>query len=426
MVVFEEEPLDRFRQRALTLASWMRFDPFLVNEAIATLTCSLGTEWVANKADTLRRGTPWPFRDHPVGEMIHVAGERSVAEALELAHYLKTAASSQAFPTLVAGIKARENAQYRHTLLQLAFHDRFALLADDPPILEPPTDGGRVADIQFRRLDRLYLVECYARSVCTSASDQVHWLMVKAMNAINDLDGVFSIAIQLHSIPKAAERKQLHRQIVLAAKRLDAGSWRGGARPPLEMIESDAARISVSKTRPSRLGGHSPLCVHPSFPDLGAPDRLIVGEDVPERAIRGLNPTAPRGMLVGRVAVWMPGGWAGLPESVDEQVLKLVGKMRTKLAQARSRDAHRVLIVDTWTAHSQFRLSEEAEAKVKRAIFRGHSNVAGVLLVTRHFDEDLKRHRYQMKPLANAVLGGSPIVDLVALESDLTVPEVLS
>ncbi len=93
MVMFEEEPLDRFRQRALTLASRMRFDPFLVNEAIATLTCSLGTEWVANEADTQQRGTPWPFRDHPVGQMIHVAGERSVAEALELAHYLKTAAS---------------------------------------------------------------------------------------------------------------------------------------------------------------------------------------------------------------------------------------------------------------------------------------------------------------------------------------------
>ena len=182
------------------------------------------------------------------------------------------------------------------------------------------------------------------------------------------------------------------------------------------MIESDAARISVSKTRPSRLGGRPLLCVHPSFPGLGDPDRLIVGEEVPERAIRGLNPTATRGILVGHVAVWLPAGSAGLPESVDEQVLKLVGKMRTKLAQTRSRDAYRVLIVDTWTAHSQFRLSEEAEAKVKRAIFGGHSNVAGVLLVTRDFDEDLKRHRYQMKPLANVVLGGSPIVDLVALD----------
>lgn len=424
--MFEEQPLDRFRQRALALASRMRFDPFLVNETIATLTCSLGTEWVANEADTLQRGTPWPFREHPVGEMIHVAGERSVAEALELAHYLKTAASSQAFPTLIAGIKARDNAQYRHTLLQLAFHHRFALLADDPPILEPPTDGGRVADIQFRRLDRLYLVECYARRVSTSASDEVHWLMEKTMKAINDLKGVFAIAIQLHSIPKAAERKKLQRQIVFAAKRLDAGSRRSGAWPPSEMIESDAARISVSKTRPGRLGRRSPLFVHPSFPDLGGPDRLIVGEEVPERAIRGLNPTATRGTLAGHVAVWLPADRAGLPESVDEQVLGLVGKMRTKLAQTRARDAHRVLIVDTWTAHSQFRLSEEAEAKVKRAIFGEHSNVAGVLLVTRHFDEDVKRQRYQMKPLVNVVLGSSPIEDLVALESELTVPEVLS
>ena len=61
--MFEEEPLDRFRQRALALASQMRFDPFLVNEAIATLTGSLGTEWVTCRADTQQRGTPWPFRD---------------------------------------------------------------------------------------------------------------------------------------------------------------------------------------------------------------------------------------------------------------------------------------------------------------------------------------------------------------------------
>ncbi len=425
IVMLEEEPLDRFRQRALALACRMRFDPFLVNEAIATLTCSLGTEWVANEANTQQRGTPWPFRDHPVGQMIHVAGERSVAEALELAHYLKTAASSQAFPTLVAGIKARDNAQYRHTLLQLAFHDRFALLADDPPILEPPTDGGRVADIQFRRLDRLYLVECYARREGTRAADETDWLMEKTLNAINDLEGVFSIAIQLHSMPNAAERKELRGQIVAAAKRLDA-MCRSGARAPSELIESDAARTSVWKRRPSRLGRRSPLYVHPSFPDLGDPDRLIVGEEVSERAIRGLNPTTMRGTLVGHVAVWLPAGQVGVPETVDEQVLQLVGKMRTKLAQTRSRDAHRVLIVDTWTAHSQFRLSEEAEAKVKRAIFGGHSNVAGVLLVTRHFDEHVKRHRYEMKPLANVVLGGSAIVDLVALESELTVPEILS
>ena len=73
--MFDEVPLDRFRRRALALASQMRFDPFLVNEAIATLTGSLGTEWVACRADTQQRGTPWPDRDHPVGQMIHVGCE---------------------------------------------------------------------------------------------------------------------------------------------------------------------------------------------------------------------------------------------------------------------------------------------------------------------------------------------------------------
>lgn len=106
-------------------------------------------------------------------------------------------------------------------------------------------------------------------------------------------------------------------------------------------------------------------------------------------------------------------------------VLDSVPKMRVKLGQTRSRGAHRLLIVETWTAHSQFSLSEEARAELEQTVFGGHANVAGILLVTRHYDEDLMRHRYQMKSLPNVVLGGSPIVDLVALESTLRVPEVL-
>ena len=103
----------------------MRFDPFLVNEAIATLTCSLGMEWVIGEADTRQRGTPWPFRDHPVGQMIHEAGENQVAAALELAHYLKTVANSHAYPALVTRIKA--------SVLSLKWHSHGSLSPECPP-----------------------------------------------------------------------------------------------------------------------------------------------------------------------------------------------------------------------------------------------------------------------------------------------------
>ena len=422
--MFEEEPLDRFRRRALALASQMRFDPFLVNEAIATLTGSLGTDWVVCRADTQQRGTPWPFRDHPVGQMIHVAGENQVAAALELAHYLKTAASSPSFATVVAQIKARGETQYRHTLLQLAFHCRFAALADEPPILEPLVEGGRVSDIQFHRLDRHYVVECYAPDTSAPASDEVHWLTVKTLNVIAHLEGVFSIAIQLHTLPTAAERKRLHARIVATANELDLVDWHGGMPPPSEMIESDVARVSVSRTLPSRPGGRALLSLHPSLPDLGDPHRFVGTSKVPTSALKGLDPTAIQAPRLSHVAVWLA-DHAGLQEYVDEQVLRLVRKLKQKLGQTRSRNAHRVLVVDTWTAGSRFRLSEEAQARVEQALFDGHSNVAGVLLVTRHFDEHVKRHRYQMRPLVNVVVGGSPIVDLRAHERTLTLPPVL-
>ena len=404
----------------------MRFDPFLVNEAIATLTSSLGREWVVCRANTQQRGTPWPSRDHPVGQMVHVAGDNQVAEALELAHYLKSVASSPAFPTVVARIKARDKTQYRHTLLQLAFHHRCALLADRPPVLEPLVEGGRAADIRFHRLNRLYLAECYARGVRTGTLDEVSWLTAKAIGEIAELKGVFSIAIQFRSLPTAAERKALQRRIVAITKKLDPIDWRSGMPPPSEMVESDVARVSISRTLPGRPGGQAVPSLHPSFPDLGNPDQFLAASTVPKSALKGLDPTAIQAPRLSHVAVWLPDDHAGLPVYVDEQVLRLVRKLKQKLGQTRSRNAARVLVVDTWTAGSRFRLSEEAQARVEQALFGGHSNVSGVLLVTRHFDEHVKRHRYQMRPLVNIQMGGSPIVDLVELENTLTVPAVVS
>ena len=286
-------------------------------------------------------------------------------------------------------------------------------------------EGGRVSDIEFHRLHRNYVVECYAPDTSAPASDEVHWLTVKTLNVIAHLEGVFSIAIQLHSLPTAAERKRLHARIVATANELDLVDWHGGMPPPSEMIESDIARVSVSRTLPSRLGEQARASLHPPFPLLGDPHRFVGTSMVPKSALKGLDPTAIQAPRLSHVAVWLPADHAGLPEYVDEQVLRLVRKLKQKLGQTRSRNAHRVLVVDTWTAGSRFRLSEKAQARVEHALFGGHSNVAGVLLVTRHFDEHVKRHRYQMRPLVNVVVGGSPVLGLRAHERTLTVPPVL-
>lgn len=423
--MFDEEPLDRFQQRALAQAGRMRFDPYLVNEAIATLTGSFGAEWVANEADTQQLGTPWPFRRHPVGGMIDALGEDSIAAALELAHYLKVAANSHAFPTLIAQIKEGDKTHYRHTRLQLAFHSRFVLLADEPPTLEPNADGGRVADIELHRSDQRYLVECYAPQVDDSASDEVHWLTKQTIDALGELDGAFSVAIQLLSIPRVSERKQLCRQITQTAKRLGSVHWRGGLPLPSELIELPIACVSVSRTLRGRHKGRPLLFTHPSFPDLGDPNQVLMSEEAPAKAVRAVSATALRGTPVDNVAVWLPVRPAGPPESVDEHILRLVPRMRRKLAQTRSRDARRVMIVETWMADSQFTLSEDARTQVERAIFGAHSDVAGILLVRRHFDRDVKRHTYRMRPFVHTELGDFPIPDLVSLEYTLRIPELL-
>lgn len=416
--IYQEAPLDRFRQRALLLAARLHFDPGLVNEAIAVLVNSFGEDWMVSKADSTLRGVPLPFRDHPIGGMVHTPGEIQVLEALELATYLKAAARSESFSAIIAGLKAH----YRSTLLQMAFAYRVGRMTGVAPALEPSAEDGRLGDMEFTFAGQAYLVECYAPGTRSRALDEVLWLAFKAMSVVEDKRGTFSVAIQVLQLPKAQERKDLQTRIALAVRELDAIAWDGTGWPPSTLLETQVARVSVARTLASEPGQPANLVTHPAFPSLRDPDQFVVMKRVPKSEINRLEletlPTRSRD----HVAVWLPQGHYGLPDYVDDEVLKLIPKLKSKLPQTRSPDRHRILIVDTWTALGRYRISSTTEERVRGALFREHRDVSGVLMVTRRFDKTVQRHRYDLRPFLNQDVGAKPIEGLVKQETEMLIP----
>ena len=416
--MFEEKLIDRFRQKALLAAPRMNFDPALVNESVSVILNTFGEEWVTDKADERPRGLPLPLNKHPIGGMFHTGGDFQIAEVLELSSYLKQISESAAFPTIVAGLKA----QFRSTRLQLAFAYRIGALADGVPELEPPVAGGRLSDIAFDLDGQSYLAECYAPGTRSRDLDEVQWLTSKVIASIEDRTGTFSVAIQLHCIPTAAERKQLQGTVKKLVGEVDGIRWAGVGFPPSRLAVTDVATVSVAQTLVSEPGQPAILVTHPDFPRLGDPHQFTAVKLVPASKVKALASDTIGEPYHDHVAVWLPDDHEGLPEHVDEQVLELVPKLKTKLAQTKALGCHRIVIVDTWTAGSRFSLSQSSIDQLRHDLFENHSDVAGVLMVTRRYSESLARYRYEMRPFLNEAVGGAPLRRLHDAEADLLIP----
>jgi hypothetical protein len=302
--LFEEAARERFRQKALLFAPDMRFSPELVNEAVGVLENVFGAKWIDEKADERSRAVPLPLRKHPIGGMIHTAGEVQIAEALELVEYLKMFSESPAFKTVADGLVAH----FRSTRLQLAFAYRIGRLVPSMPVLEPPAAGGRLGDIGFSVDDRDYLAECYAPGSRSAALDQVQWLTSQVMEAIQDRDEVYSVGIGLKKLPNAAERKALVRKVRQLVKQIEPVEWPGFGYPPSEIESNELAVISVAKTRVSALGEPAMLALHPHFPDLGEPDQFAAVKQVRASRVKALRSNTlaePRLCPPGRRIRWL-------------------------------------------------------------------------------------------------------------------------
>jgi hypothetical protein len=196
---------DLCRIRALSYAERLRFSPDLVNEAVGTLSAVFPGDWLEQVTEGRTRGSPFPFRVHPIGEALHACTETQVVALLELVEYLKFAAPSTAFPSVVDNLKAH----YGSTLLQLAFAYRFDCAGATDVTLEPPVAGGRVGDIAFAVDKQGYVAECYipGAAVVGNSRAEVQWLTQQAFEAIKNDNLIFpSLSTSMRHSPRPGER----------------------------------------------------------------------------------------------------------------------------------------------------------------------------------------------------------------------------
>lgn len=393
-----------WRIRALSMAREVGVAPEAVNEAIAVVRHAFGDEWLAEITARRTLGTPYPFRDHPIGGMITTAGMVQVVELLELSEYLKFAAASPEYPAIVANLKA----QYGKTIPQLAFAYRFRQGGADNVTLEPPAADGRSADVGFEYGGREYMVECFVPSGSSGPRDsyeQVQWLTQQVMEAVSDLETPVSVAVVLREPMDAADRKDLVRLIRKASMEVQGPIGRAGYTPLT--FESPVAHISVGATVRVGPDEQSQFNVPAGFVDLDEQPDVFVRSQLANRSevFRAQNQVI-RGSYGSHIAVWRSEeerAVTSLDGPVGEPLRRLAKKVKDKVPQTKAGTGARgVLIVQTWLAEATERATAEEMAEFERQTIEQHSGLDAVVLILRHWSEEHRRFVYHSRIVASS------------------------
>src|SRR2546422_881519 len=328
--------LAAWQVRALGHASAMRVDPAAIKEAVGVLSTVFGDAWLA-EACRRDKAYPLPLRRHPVGNFLVPAGEDQVASVLELVQYLKFAANSPAFSTLVDGLKA----QYGTTFLQLAFGFRFARAGATNVAFEPTVEAGRRGDIACHASGRPIVAECFIPRV-KPHSLEVEWLMNQCLALRSGVRPcVLSIAIKLKKTPTAVERKTIVRFVRELSQQIEANVAAGRIDDDTRHEETGAAYISVARTVAVGPGVYSQGRQHVRFPDQRGRQPFTFGRiGVTTAAALKDDAVLPRGHETrDHVAVWLSDADEeahSLHKDLDEPLDLLGAKLEKKLAQAKS------------------------------------------------------------------------------------------
>jgi hypothetical protein len=389
---------DLWRIRALSFADRLGYSPDRVNEALGVLSSVFSAEWLQEVTVKRTLGSPFPFREHPIGGALHAPRDMQVLDLLEVVEYLKFTAASAALPIVVDSLKA----QYGSTVLQLAFAYRFARAGATYVELEPPVAGGRVGDIAFCVGEQRYIAECFipGPSVVGDSRQEVQWLTQQALDGIADERTILSVAVQLHETLTSARRKELVRSIRSRSEQLKAGAASDAPYPEplLECLQAGTVSVAVS----TRVGPdqHSLPVLHEEFPapSDNQADVFVRVQWADRSAAFSAQNQVLRGEYGTHIAVWFPPEERklnSLKRELEEPLARLGKKLKQKLAQTKlGPEWQRLLVVQTWIVDEMERASEEDLRRLRRRIFEEHSGVAGILLVRRHWDDRLKRTVY--------------------------------
>ncbi len=328
----------------------MRMDPAAVNEAIGVLCTALGEEWWRNSASEFVQGGFVPSHRHPLGVILHVAGENQVAEALELARYIAFFAQSPNLGLALDNLKATP--QYASTLLQLAFAYRLGRSGALDLSFEPPAQAGRFGDIAFSHAAFRYHVECYSQVLADEVTTECELLLKQSLNVVKDMETPFSIAIQLHVMPSAEVRRSIVGLIGDIAARInkDANTQSPGALVR-ELSRKSSATVSVCQSLESEgAQGEKPMLVrHPEFPrqsdDYISMAQVGLARKSDIRRVQSTRITVARRSVV---ALWFPPQeeeQANLLKDLEDPLRQLGKKIEKKVVQTRGDESTRGLMI---------------------------------------------------------------------------------
>jgi len=391
----KEAPLDFFRLRALTLAPVLGLDTREVNEAIGILRTAFGEPWLNYAAEDRSPSIALPLRRHPIGNLITTAGPEQLAEVMELTSYLTYL---QDVPGLDVAISALRS-DYNETLLQLAFAVRFQHAGASALRLEPPTAGGRFADVSFDLSGQSYLAECYRASGSVGSLQEVELLLNQCMDAIKIHDTVLSVAVALHAMPSSDDRKEIVRVVAEHGEEVVRMGPSADGGFPAFLIRGDLATISVCRGLPVPPGTPPRLVRAPGFPFQGSDHRFFVRLGVGLASqLTSVAPPLNSFTGLGHVALWLPPDEEekhSIKRDLHEPLERLGRKIEAKLPQTRSATGKkRVLVVNSWLALELERASTSDRLRLNNKILSAHSRVSALLLVCRHWMPPLFRHGF--------------------------------
>lgn len=354
-----------------------------MNEAFGILGTVLGVDWLNDAAEDFSPSAAIAFRRHPLGDIVSTAGDAQLAELLELAGFLRDLKDVPGLNKVMAALKG----PYRSTHFQLRLAALLARAGAEIEQLEPPSEGGRNADIAFRFEGSAFAVECLRPSAGSSDSqDERIRLAHDVLGITKQYETVLSVAILLREEPTPAVRREIARVVRKLANEVAEESRTSDAFPAI-LASGPAGVVSVSRGLQVPAGSPPRWSAAPGFP-IGPEVRpaLFVRYSAARASeMTGIDAEYRTGSGLSHVALWLESDKEEfVPATIDlsPPLMRLARKLERKLAQARTSDGRlRILATESWLATEIHRADTATVDRLRGKLIESHDNVAGVLVL---------------------------------------------
>lgn len=365
------DPIEFWIKEANNYFQTIKDQSIKCTEAISIITNSFGEEWLNSRIAELSDKSP-PFSSpHPVASWITTPGYNQVVSCLELAKYIKCTYSFPRFNDVLTIMKTTE--QFDTGFNQIAFACKLKEIGAINIEFEPPTENGRVSDIQCEYSGQTYILESYVPA--TNAKPWYQDIITISANKAYDISRGVKKRIILHIHLKCSEdnwdgkkRKFLEQKIWEGINNLQ-GSEVSIKNEDFNLKIYDTTFLDIEKEESlfNEVGKNS-LC--------GINFGTVKTEDTLE-IMRGQKvESSPEG----RVFLELD----DLHGSVEETVGKLAEKLKSKISQTRKGDAKGVLLVQQPFLGDEKQLQISLE-RIRKKLFPKYEKLAGAFIMRRAF-----------------------------------------